>query len=248
MKRAFIGVLIGGLLIAAWYAAPWRDECGALPDFDAIIETEARKAAFIAYVVPRVERANRKVEERRRKLVSVDAGLAEGKAPGAWRRYWVRSLARDYGIEDVESVDRDLLVKLLRRVDTVPTSLAVAQAAIESGWGGARFAREGGNLFGLRTHARGEGLVPRERAAGQRFKVASYGSVCEGIDAYIQNFNTHYRYRSLRTVRATLRAAGLPASGDRLAYELVAYSERGLDYVAQVRAIIAQNDLGRLDS
>ena len=248
MKRVFIGVVVGGLLIAAWCAAAWRDDCGPLPDFDAIAETDARKAAFIAYLVPRVERANRKVEGLRARLLAVDARMAEGKTPGVWQRYWVRSLAEDYGIEEVESVDRDLLVKLLRRVDTVPASLAVAQAAIESGWGMSRFAREGGNLFGLRTHAKGEGLVPKERSAGQRFKVASYGSVCEGIDAYIQNLNTHARYRDLRTVRATLRASGLPAGGDRLAHELVSYSERGFEYVAQVRAIIAQNDLGRLDS
>jgi Bax protein len=248
MKRVLIMLVGGGLLVAVWCAAASRGDCGALPDFEAITETEARKAAFIAYMVPRVERANRKVEETRRHLFEIDAQLAEGKAPGAWRRYWVRSLARDYGIEEADAVDRDLLVKLLRRVDTVPTSLAVAQAAIESGWGASRFAREGSNLFGLRTHARGEGLVPKERAEGQRFKVASYGSVCEGIDAYIQNLNTHGRYRDLRVVRATLRASGLPAGGDRLAHELAAYSERGSDYVAQVRAIIAQNDLGRLDS
>lgn len=240
-------MLVGGLLIAVWCAAAWREECGALPDFEAMAETEARKAAFITYVAPRVERANRKVEEERGKLLAVDARLAEGKEAGVWLRYWVRSLARDYGIEDVDAVDRDLLVKLLRRVDTVPTSLAVAQAAIESGWGTSRFAREGSNLFGLRTHARGEGLVPKERAEGQRFKVASYGSVCAGIEAYIQNLNTHGRYRDLRTVRATLRASGLPASGDRLAHELAAYSERGVDYVAQVRTIIVQNELGRLD-
>lgn len=126
------------VLLAAWRLAANRESCAPLPDFEAIAENDARKEAFIAYLVPQVEQANRVIAERRSGLLEIYARMAAGKSPGAWDRHRVRVAAEEHGIEPDGEVDRALVAKVLRRVDTVPVSMVVAQAAIESGWGTSR--------------------------------------------------------------------------------------------------------------
>jgi Bax protein len=225
-----------------------RHGCEDLPDFAAIADADERKIAFITHLLPMVEEANQEIEQMRTRLLAIDAGIEAGWAVSSMDRNFVRTLAKRHGLEEVSEINRALLAQILRRVDTVPASLVIAQAAIESGWGTSRFAREGNNLFGLRSYAAGGGLVPRQRTPGARFTVAAYPSACDGVRAYIHNLNSDPRYRDLRGIRATLRTSGLPASGDRLAYGLLNYSERGADYVEQVRSLIAYNELGRFDS
>jgi uncharacterized FlgJ-related protein len=135
------------------------------------------------------------------------------------------------------------LAALLQRVDTLPVSLVLAQAAIESGWGTSRFAREGNNLFGQWCFDPGCGLVPAARRTGARHEVAAYASVNDSIDAYLLNINTHSAYRDLRELRARARAEGREPTGLELATGLRSYSERGELYVQDVRSIIRGNGL-----
>jgi len=218
-----------------------------LPDFGAIDDPAERKALFISRVAPMAGKVNREIELTRERLLIIDAGLATGRPVGPVQRNFVRAVARRYGFDDDREINREWLREMLARVDVVPVSLVVAQAAIESGWGTSRFARHGNNLFGMRVYDAGEGMVPRERAPGEEFEVAVYDDPGEAIRSYVHNLNTHARYRDLRELRAQQRRAGAVIDGERLADGLLHYSEQGAEYVGQVKSVISYNELGKFD-
>lgn len=218
-----------------------------LPDFAAIEDTTARKTAFIDHLAPLARLVNVEQTALRAQLLALDEDLAAGRPPAPGPLALARANAIRHGLEPAGDIDRVLLARLITRVDTVPPSLTLAQAAIESGWGTSRFAREGNNLFGLRCHRPGCGIVPAKRAPGARFEVAVYPDPTAAVRAYVHNLNTHPRYRALRRTRAELRAGGQPVTGPALADGLVRYSEIGSDYVRLVRSIIADNQLTRFD-
>jgi len=130
---------------------------------------------------------------------------------------------------------------LLRRVDTTPPALALAQAASESNWGQSRFAQEGANFFGQWCFRQGCGLVPERRAEGATHEVATFGSVNAAVRAYLHNLNTGRAYKRLRILRAQARAAGQRPDPIALAAGLTRYSERGQDYIDDIRSIIRTN-------
>jgi Bax protein len=130
----------------------------------------------------------------------------------------------------------------------VPPSLALAQAASESGWGTSRFAREGNNYFGEWCFSEGCGLIPGRRGAEQTHEVEVFPTVEAAVDSYFRNLNRVAVYEPLRETRARARAAGRPITGEALAAGLERYSERGTVYIEEVRSIISYNDLERYDA
>ena len=156
-------------------------------------------------------------------------------------RAWLAELTDRYKV-DGGDVD-----ELLRRVDAVPPSLALAQAAIESGWGTSRFAVEGNALFGQRTWDRGDGIAPAERAVGATHAVKAFPSLADSVGAYMLNLNRASAYRKFRDRRAELRRRGGPLSGLELAETLTLYSTERANYVRKVAAIIRQNRLQAFD-
>ncbi len=136
---------------------------------------------------------------------------------------------------------------LLNKVDIIPPSLAIAQAAYESGWGTSRFALEGNSLFGQRTWASKSGIVPLERGQDQTFKVTKFDIIRASVKAYKKNLNTHKSYENLRLERKKLRAKGEEISGLRLSQHLDKYSEIKDKYVFYLQKIIEQNSLTDFD-
>lgn len=141
----------------------------------------------------------------------------------------------------------ELAKELVRRVDVIPTSLVLAQAANESGWGTSRFAREGNNIFGQWCFDEGCGLVPNKRGEDASHEVRAFASVDAAVRAYFRNLNTHPSYEDLRTLRASMRMQGLPLNSMVLARGLTRYSERGMDYVEELQAMIRVNELRERD-
>jgi Bax protein len=129
----------------------------------------------------------------------------------------------------------------LARVDTVPLSLVLAQAANESSWGQSRFAQEGNNLFGEWCFREGCGIVPEQRSAGKSHEVAAFDSVNASVRSYLHNLNTGRAYAALRKLRQQARAAGEAPKAMVLASGLARYSERGLAYVHEIKAMIRSN-------
>jgi Bax protein len=140
-----------------------------------------------------------------------------------------------------------VIAELLRRVDILPPSLVLAQAAIESGWGTSRFVREGNNLFGQWVTGDTPGQVPSDADPADGYRVAAYDTIAHSVRSYLRNLNTHRAYRQLRHWRADLRAAGEPLDSMILSASLVRYSERGEAYVEDLLRVIRGNRLDLLD-
>jgi Bax protein len=152
-------------------------------------------------------------------------------------------LSHYYEVPTDDLNDRAFQQLLLRRVDVIPPSLVLAQAANESAWGTSRFAQEGYNLFGQWCYQAGCGLVPDNRRPGDNHEVKSFASVEAAVDAYFQNLNTFPSYQYLRRIRQDLRLNELPIDGISLSEGLRSYSERGDEYIEELRRMIWYNDL-----
>ena len=239
-KRTVLSFCIFSLLV---FAAALIDR-NPLPDFSKYTQAQQKKRAFFEYILPLVQESNGRVIADRKALEL----LAENSAElNFFQRRDLYQLAKKYFVSLEEKADSQVIEQLMLRVDPVPASLALAQAAIESAWGTSRFAVQGNNLFGQWCYTRGCGMVPRNREAGRQHEVAKFSTVSESVESYIRNINTHRAYSDLRLERARLRAAENSASGYQLAENLLQYSELREKYVRKVKLIIRTNNLARFD-
>ncbi len=216
----------------------------ALPDLrDETID--ARKEQFFDYLRPLAAEENERQLKYRERLQRIADRLDAGGRVGIFQRRWLTERAAEYRVNhDEEDTDWQPVVNaLLLRVDAIPVSLLLAQAAKESGWGTSRFAVDANNLFGEWCFTQGCGLKPAQRRSGQRHEVRAFDSVTDSVRSYIMNLNTHEQYVSLRELRAELRASGAPVTGISLAEGLEFYSERRGAYVVEVQAMIRMNEL-----
>ncbi len=219
-----------------------------LPDFSKIQDTQERKDAFFDFLSPYIADANAEIARKRRILLSVEERASDGILN---RRdsVWLHRIALEFGLKldpDVSLTKEDLEVLILR-VDRIPPSLALAQAALESGWGTSRFAREGNNLFGKWCYVPGCGMVPRNRPAGATYELQRYKSPGDSFLDYIRNLNSNPAYESLWLIRADSRADGEQASGSELADGIFRYSEEGWLYISKIKQVIRSNGLEKLD-
>lgn len=241
-RRYLLGAVAIGAGVAAWQGLT----ADRRPNFADYENTAEKKAAFIAYLLPHLRAANADILADRERLLRLRSELASEGAVGFFDERWLRDLATAYALDAPDEPDAPFVDHLLRRVDLIPPSLGLAQAATESAWGTSRFARHGNNLFGTHAHD-GSGLVPHRRAAGRRFTVATYESVAESVADYVRNLNTDPRYRHLRAIRADLRRHQRVISGYLLANGLEAYSKLGAEYIDTIQSIISSNQLGKYD-
>lgn len=227
--------------VAACVATLHTGEATPLPDFSQWPAGPERKERFFGFLRPLIEAENARVAAQRQRLLTLSAnGYRLNRAD----RAWLRGLAQEYDLE-AGAQDRDaLLSELLLRVDTVPVSLGLAQAATESGWGTSRFAAEGNALFGQRCFEPGCGLVPESRPEGAVFEVRVFPSPAAAVASYVRNLNTHADYQTLRRLRARLRSRGDQVTGFMLASALTSYSEQGNAYIDAIRELIHFNALG----
>lgn len=242
---AHIILAIGALsmLLAGWRYMPAL-QVPPPPDFSLYDNIDERKDAFFGYFLPLVEMRNQEILKLRAELLRLRETM--GTLSGRQQRR-VEQLAADYEIEGFDVTETGDWDTLLRRVDVVPPSLALAQAANESGWGMSRFALEGNNYFGHWCYVRGCGLIPDSRPAGARHEVAAFDSPLHSVQRYIRNLNSHDAYQGLRMRRSELRQNEELITGLELAEGLTQYSERGQEYIRELQAMIRFNGLDALD-
>ncbi len=203
-------------------------------DMGALDSSDLRKAVFIKTLLPLLLMENERILADRARLQEI---LAAGPAADPADREWVADLAERFGVEPTQPRE------LLRRVDAIPVSLAIAQAAIETGWGTSRVAQAGQALFGQMVF----------RSADDDGKVRKFEQLEHAVQAYAENLNTHRAYAEFRRAREQARrdnpaAADMTApDGYNLAQHLRRYSERGMDYVREVRSLMRVNGLRALD-
>lgn len=220
-----------------------------LPDFAAIGDVRSKKQAFFGYLLPMIEAHNERIRGTRAFLMEVRETLAEGDDPGRTEQERLAKLAKRYRVPLEEDTPMDLAFvdQLLRRADVLPPSLVLAQAATESAWGTSRFAKTANNLFGQWCFTKGCGIVPARRIAGATHEVQDFESVYDSVDSYFRNLNSHPAYGGVRERRLAARKAGKGIRGAELARGLIRYSERGEEYVEELRQIIRVNKLDAYD-
>ena len=206
-----------------------------IPDRHLALSGAAQKQSFINLVLPLIVASNDELVQRR------DAVKA---ASDAKNRALLEKWAVLYRVDTEKLDDAELAKQLLRRVDTIPVALAMAQAVIESGWGTSRFARQGNALFGQWAWTDAAGLRPLAASNG-RAVVRSFGSLLESVRAYMHNLNTHPNYQRFRMARQQLSTQNESIKADTLATYLDSYAEIGMAYVDKLRAVISSNNFAQ---
>ena len=201
-----------------------------------IENSKKRKNLFIQIILPLVIKENNNIKLDRKKLFSI---LNKSKNTKL-EKSWLNSKFKQYGV-----LNKDLPT-LKIRMDEVPTSMAIAQAAKETGWGTSRFAQEGNALFGQWTWS-GEGIKPSDADGSSTHKVMKFKVLQASVRAYQRNLNTHSSYKDFRSARAELRDQGKKLDSMILTKYLDKYAETGKEYVRVLQQIIKQNNLVDFD-
>ena len=208
-----------------------------LPQEIKMIEnTTKRKEFFIQIVLPLILKENSNIKIDRKRLF----GIINKKKNTDLEKKWLEKKYKQYGVSS-----KDLSI-LKIRMDEIPVSLAIAQAAKETGWGTSRFAQEGNALFGQWTWS-GEGLKPKDSEKDEGHKVMKFNVLQASVRAYQRNLNTHSSYKDFRQARAELRDMGEPLDSIILSQYLNEYAETGNQYVEVLKKIIKQNNLKDFD-
>jgi len=202
------------------------------------IPVKEKKNIFFRLIAPLVLVSNEAILEERRRLQKEPIGSA-----------WMKKLALKYRVirKDDTSLTEEKLETLKKRVDIIPPSLALAQAAEESGWGTSRFASEGNALFGQWDFS-GEGMRPEEQRSGLgNYGLARFETPLDAVKAYMLNLNTTSAYTKLRALRQDLRDKDEKITGWELAKSLDRYSERGQAYIDGLHDMMSYNKLQPVD-
>ena len=201
-----------------------------------IENVKKRKEFFIQIILPLILEENKKINLDRKRLFNI----INKSNNSSLEKKWLERKYKQYGIPS-----KDLSV-LKIRMDIIPVSLAIAQAAKETGWGTSRFAQQGNALFGQWTWS-GEGLKPKEAEKNEGHKVMKFNILQASVRAYQRNINTHSSYQDFRLARAKLRDLGEPLDSTTLSSYLDKYAETGNQYVKVLQKIIVQNNLKDFD-
>jgi len=205
-----------------------------------------RKVLFISALLPVILDVNQRVMIDREQLVQLRDRVSEDASSlSAFDRVWLQRLAERYEMP-IDQIDVAQLDQLLRRVDVVPPSMAIAQSGIESGWGTSFAARNGNALFG-QIQAVGQHAVAVSWKPGAGMP-QPFANVGEATEAYVINLNTHPAYAAFRNERAAMRDRGETPDGYKLIGQLLRYSERGLGYVQFVRQVMREDRLADFDT
>ena len=208
-----------------------------LPQEIRMIEnSKKRKEFFIQIVLPLIIEENNNIKLDRNTLFTIINKSNNSNS----EKQWLEKKYKQYGVKSGD------LSSLKIRMDEIPVSLAIAQAAKETGWGTSRFALEGNALFGQWTWS-GEGLKPKEAKEGENHKVMKFNILQASVRAYQRNINTHSTYKDFRKARAKLRDNNKPLDSIELSKHLNKYAETGNQYVEVLQKIIKQNKLQDFD-
>jgi Bax protein len=202
------------------------------------LPVKEQKDAFIGMLLPLVLAANDEIAQRRQAIMR-----AAGNNDRTSLEKWARLYRIDISERSLDWVEDELL----RRADAIPVSLALAQGAIESGWGTSRFALQGNALFGQWAWDQSAGLKPIE-ASNSRAVVRSFPNLFGSVRAYMHNLNTHAQYARFRERRDLLRGRKRNDLGMQLSVFLDGYAEIGMAYVDKIQTIIRINDLGQYEA
>jgi Bax protein len=205
-------------------------------DLNTIKSVKEKKETFLQILLPLVVAENEKIIEDRKNLLKILKGNESEES-----KKWLNKKYKAYKVKDRN------IKELLEKIDIIPTSIALAQAAKESGWGTSRFALEGNAIYGQWTW-NDDGIEPLEKTKDQNHKILRFPLLRASVKAYINNLNTHRGYKRFRAKRADLRKQNKKLIGTELIHELDNYAQTGKEYTKTLEKIINQNDLDELET
>ena len=205
-------------------------------DVENLKSVQLKKETFIKIVLPLIVAENEKILDDREKLKV----LIDKKFTSDTEKQWLRQKLLEYKVKKSD------LKELMFRMDMIPVSIALAQAAKESGWGTSRFALEGNAMFGQWTWGK-KGIAPLDRDKNQSYKILKFPILRSSVQAYKNNLNTHKGYSEFREKRAELRKLNKKLSGSELVQYLHNYAATGSEYTRILRKMIDQNQLTDFD-
>ncbi len=206
-------------------------------DLRKLKSTQKKKDTFIKIVMPLILDENNKILENRKKLFKILGKQNNSRG----EKVWLKRRFEDYGIKNED------VTELKMRMDIIPVSIAIAQAAKESGWGTSRFALEGNAMFGQWTWGK-KGISPLKKEKNQDHKILKFPILRSSVKAYKNNLNTHNGYKEFREKRAELRRKNKKISGVVLVQYLYNYAATGSEYTKILKKIIEQNQLTDFDA
>lgn len=246
-RYLFIAICFAlAVLLWFWYQALVDSQAHAKhvpPDFNSIDDSQARKQSFIEFLYPLIVEENHRVLRKRAQLLELKSQLEKEKSLSTEQSLWLQRLADSYSVAYAADDQKTAIAALLKRLNAIPPSLAIAQAANETAWGTSRFATEGNNYFGQWCYSEGCGLVPTGRGEGLRHEVRSFPTVADSVRSYLYTLNSGQAYARLRHIRQQQQDREGQFTGVELATGLAKYSERGADYVASIQHLIKSNNL-----
>ena len=207
-------------------------------DFGKINSSTARKTLFTQIMLPLIVKENEYLVSQNLKTQHLKNRFHLIKRKEA---LWLDQKMKEYKVQN-KSID-DLLIK----VDAIPVSIALSQAAVESGWGTSRFAYEGNALYGQYIWKRGEGIVPEERNEDDRHEIKSFKNLKSSVSSYMKNLNSNFHYEEFRINRFIMRVNGIPLNGIKLSEFLYNYSTDE-NYPNKIRGIIKTNNFEDFDN
>tara|TARA_Y100000590_G_scaffold196367_1_gene222973 strand:+ start:1281 stop:2204 length:924 start_codon:yes stop_codon:yes gene_type:complete len=207
----------------------------------------SKKEKFINEILPIIIQVNTKLRNDRLKLINIKNRLILHKTLDKKDQDYIIKIAKSYNIDYKNKHKIDIIEKLLKSVDEIPTSLVLAQAANESGWGTSRFAREYNALFGQYTFDHNSGVVPIYRDVGENYLIKFFPNVNDSVESYFKNINTHNAYKEFRLERNNLRNKNLPLDSLKLVNYLKPYA-KDKNYIKTIKSIINSNYLIKFDN
>ena len=207
-----------------------------------------KKQEFITTLLPYIEKENRRLIALRKRVSTMFDKIEREVALSASEQQQISKLATKYRVKGDPLVDIKAREEMLRKIDIIPSSLALAQAANESAWGESRFARQANNLFGIWTYDQDKGLKPMHREEGKTHLVRIFEDFSESVRYYMYTLNSHPAYQELRHIRQQLRATHQLIEGRKLAAGLEKYSAKGQAYIDLIKSLIEQNEWVLLDT
>ncbi len=206
-------------------------------DFKNIYSSKLRKNLFIKVALPIIVKENEKLVSQNIEIEKLKNKFNFLKRSEA---LWLRKKMEEYEVND-QSIG-----ELLMRIDAIPVSIALSQAAVESGWGTSRFASEGNALFGQYVWGEGKGIVPEERSESEIHEIKSFKNLKSSVSSYMKNLNSNFHYNEFRLNRFVMRKNGIKIDGIELVEYLYNYST-DKDYLEKIKLIIKSNDLDDFD-
>ncbi len=173
-------------------------------DFHKITDEKERNALFIKILAPLALRLNREILAERKQIETLNKKFEQGKALSAQENELLEKTAAKYDVfTRLKGPERKrlLLRELLIKVNTLPPSLLITAAAIETNWGTSRIVREGNSLYKMLVWHSDKGLKPLGETEDDTYRIKTYPNIYASMQEFALSLNSELKFADMRDIR-----------------------------------------------